>query len=194
MRKPARNKPALFAVAVLGLLSACATEQPAVVDYLDESTAVTITRSRTPFVLSTGTSADAARDFVQIGAIEINRMGARRYFLWFGISEVMYTKDARSNPDGFESIVFDVGKEEFQLDVVGWTEKAIGAGKPIYEKLFRTTVDAYYEVSLQQIELLADVNSISFRTTGITPKEYTPWYRAVAANEDLKEFFRTVTQ
>ena len=194
MSNPGPNKSALVAAVVLGMVSACATEQPAVVDYLDESTAVTITRSRTPFVLSTGTSSDVARDFVQIGAIEINRMGARRYFLWFGISEVMYAEAERSNPKGFESIVVDVGSEEFQLDVIGWTEKAIGAGEPIYEKLFRTTVDAYYEVSLQQNELLADVNGINFRTTGVTPKKYTPWYRAVAANEDLKEFYRTVTQ
>ncbi|MGI9235889.1 MAG: hypothetical protein ACR2QZ_00740 [Woeseiaceae bacterium] len=180
-------------IAAFAVLTACATQQPTI-EYLDEVTAVTITYSRTPFVLSTGTSVDTARDYVQIGTIEVNRMGAHKYFLWLGISEVKYTELERQHPEEFESIVFVVGDEEFQLGIAGWTEAAIGASEPIYEKLFRDTVDAYYEVTTEQIQRLADENIMTFRTADPSPKEYTSWYRSVTAKDDLTEFLTIVAQ
>jgi len=183
-----------ISIAALAILSACAAGQPPVVDYLDELTAVTITYSRTPFIMSVDTHSDVARDFVQIGAIEVNRMGTRQYYLWLGISEVKYTESAYRHPRGFESIVFIVGGEEFQLDVRGWTQEAIGASEPVYEKLFRNTVDAYYEVTLEQIQLLTDVDGIKFRTIGPAPKEYVSWYKSIIAKDDLTEFLKTVSQ
>jgi len=44
------------------------------------------THSRTPIVMSTDEPSDLARDYVQIGAIEINRMGALRYHLCFNLT------------------------------------------------------------------------------------------------------------
>lgn len=182
-----------MSIAVFAILSACAAGQPPVVEYLDEVTAVTITHSRTPFVMSIDTYSDAARDYVQIGAIDVNRMGTHQNYLWLGISEVRYTESANGHPEGFESIVFSVGGDEFQLDVSGWTQAAIGAGEAIYEKLFQSTVDAYYEVTLEQIQLLTDADTFKFRTLGSTPKEYVTLYKSVAAKEDLAEFLRTVS-
>jgi len=192
-----------FSIAVLTILSACAAEQQPVVEKLDELTAVTITFSRTPIIMSTDTSLELAtagdhvqigRDYVQIGAIEVNRMGTLQYYLWLGISEVKYTESADTHPNGFESIVFIAGGEEFQLDVRGWTQETIGASEPVYEKLFRNTVDAYYEVTLEQIQFLTDVDSIKFRTIGPAPKEYVSWYRSITAKDDLAEFLSTVQQ
>ena len=183
-----------MSIAVLAILSACATEQRPVVDYLDELTAVTITHSRTPIIMSTDEVSDLARDYVQIGAIEVNRMGALQYYLWLGISEVEYTKSEDRYPKGFESIVFNAGGEEFQLEVRGWTQEAIGASEPVYKKLFRNTVDAYYEVTLDQIQLLTDVDDIKFRTIGPAPKEYVSWYKSITAKDDLTEFIRIVSQ
>jgi len=185
---------AFFSIAVLAIVSACASEQPAVIDRLDEVTAVTITYCRTPITMSTDTYSDLARDFVQIGAIEVNRMGTLNYFLWLGISEVKYTESTYTQPEGFESLVFVAGGEEFQLDLLGWTEEAIGAGEPVYKKLFRNTVDAYYEITLDRIQLLTDVDSIKFRTTGPAPKDYVPWYKSDAAKDDLAEFLGSVSQ
>lgn len=184
-------------IAALAILSACVAQQPAV-EYLDEITGITITHSRTPFVLSTEMSADssvdAARDYVQIGAIEVNRMGSLKYFLWLGISEVTYSGPKQQHPEEFESIVFAVDDEEFQLDIAGWTEAAIGASDPVYKKLFRDTVDAYYEVTTEQIQQLASVELITFRTIGSSPKEYVSWYRSVTAREDLAQFLTIVAQ
>ena len=183
-----------ISIAVLTILSACVAVQLPVVEKLDELTAITITYSRTPIVMSTDTSLDpaTARDYVQIGAIEVNRMGTLQYYLWLGISEVKYSESADAHPYGFESIVFMVGGEEFKLDVLGWTQEAIGASEPVYEKLFRDTKDAYYEVTLEQIQLLTDVDNIRFRTIAPAPREYASWYRSITAKNDLAEFLSTV--
>ena len=184
---------AVISIAVLAILSACATEQRPVVEKLDELTAVTITHSGTPITLSTDTVSEW-REYLQIGAIEVNRMGTHQYYLWLGISEVKYSESAEEQPKEFESVVFIVGEEEFQLDVRGWTHKAIGASEPPYEKLFQNTVDAYYDVTLEQIQLLTDVEGIKCRTTGPDSKEYELWYKSIAANDDLVEFLRVVSQ
>ncbi|MGI9234952.1 MAG: hypothetical protein ACR2RD_15070 [Woeseiaceae bacterium] len=184
-------------ISAIAVLSACVAQQPTI-EYLDELTGITITHSRTPFVLSTemstDTAADAARDYVQIGAIEVNRMGALSYFLWLGISEVTYSEPERQHPEGFESIVFAVGDEGFQLDIAGWTEGAIGASEPVYRKLFRDTVDAYYVVTTEQMQRLADEEIITFRTVDPSPKKYVSWYQSDSARGDLTEFLTIVAQ
>lgn len=191
-----RHFSAATPLAILAILSACAAGQPPVVEKLDELTAVTITHNRTPFVMSTDTTYDpeAARDYVQIGAIEVNRMGTLKYYLWLGISEMQYTENTDQPPEGFESIVFVVAGEEFQLDVLGWTQAAIGVSEPVFKKLFGTSVDAYYAVTLEQIQLLTEADAMIFRTTGSAPKEFVSWYKQTTAKNDLSEFFRTVLE
>lgn len=186
----------LIAIAVLVILSACATEQPAVVEKLDELTAVTYTYSRTPIILSPDTPLDGdnTRDYVQVGVIEVNRMGTLQYYLWLGISEMNYEATADMQPEGFELIVLDIGGEKIPLDVIGWTEKAIGISEPVYKKLFSTSSDAYYQVTLEQIQLLNDVDGVKLLTTGFEPREFVSWYRQTTARNDLAEFLQSVTQ
>lgn len=193
----ARRNPTLLtaiSIAAFAILSACAVAQPSAVEFLDEVTAATITYSRTPFTLSTDTTTDGERDYVQIGAIEVNRMGTHQYFLWLGISEVEYTESERRHPKGFESIILVLGGDDLQLDISGWTEEVIGASEPVYDKLFRDTVDAYYEVTTEQIALLTQVDSIRFRTVGPSPKEYVSWFKSITARDDLAEFLRVVSE
>ena len=184
----------LISITVLAALSACATEQSAVVEKLDELTAVTYTFSRTPIILSPDTPLDRenTRDYVQIGAIEVNRMGTLQYYIWLGISEMNYEATTNKQPKGFESIVLDVGGEKIPLDVLGWTENAIGISEPVYKKLFSTSLDAYYQVTLEQIEILNEVDGIKLLTTGSEPREFVSWYRQDTARNDLAEFLQSV--
>lgn len=181
---------------VVAILSACTATQPSVIEKLDELTAVTITYSRTPVILSPDTPYDetAARDYVQIGAIEVNRMGTLQYFLWLGIVDIDHMESSNSHPKGFESIVLIVDGAEIPLDVLGWTQAAIGSSEPVYKKLFRSGSDAYFQVTLEQIRLLAEAHSLQLRTTDSAPKEFIPAYRQATAKNDLAEFFRTVSQ
>jgi hypothetical protein len=163
---------------------------------MDELTAVTITYNRTPIVLSADAlfSPRGRRAYVEIGAIEVNRMGTLRYFLWLGISMVEDTESDDTHPTGFESIVFIAGDEKFQLDVLGWTHAAISTSERIYKRLFSNSVDAYYEITLDQIQLLSEADGLKFRTSGSVPKEFVLWYRPITAKDDLAQFLRTVLQ
>ena len=183
-------------IAIFAVLSACATVQPTVVERLDEQTAVTITNSRTPIIMSPDTphAAGTARDYLQIGAIEVNRMGTLQYYLWLGISNPEHMAGAIERPKEFESIVFVAGSERIRLDIRGWTPEAIGASEPVYRKLFRNSSDAYYQVTLDNIQQLADADSLTLYTTGSEPTEFVPWYEQTTAKDDLAEFIRVVRQ
>ena len=171
------NVPMAISIVVLTILSACATGQPPVVEKLDEITAVTITYSRAPIIMGRDTALDRAetRDYVQLGAIEVNRMGGLQYYIWLGISDIDYATSAAERPEGYESIAIVVGDDTLRLDVLGWTPAAIGASAPVYKKLFTTSVDAYYQVSLDQIRSLATADVLKLRTGGSPAKEFIPW-------------------
>jgi hypothetical protein len=98
------------------------------------------------------------------------------------------------HPGEYESIVFASGGEDIQFDVHGWTEATIGTSEPVYKKLFRTSLDAYYQVTLEQIRLLIEADRIGFRTTGSAPKEFIVLYKPTTAKESLREFLSVVSQ
>ena len=188
--------PTMISIVVLTMLSACATGQLPVVKKLDELTAVTITYNRTAITMSPDRPFDQAtiNDYVQIGAIEVNRAGTLHYYLWLGISDRSRMTSAIEGPEEYESIVLVIDGEKIQLDVHGWTAAAIGASETVYKKFYKTSVDAYYQVNLDHIQLLADANSLELHTTGPASKEFVPWHSPAKTKDELAEFLRTVLQ
>lgn len=184
----------LLSVAVF--IAACATPTPPVVNMLDENTGVTVTHSRTPFVFSPNEQADdySAVEYVQIGMIEINNMGALRYYVWMGVSEPKFAETGGSVSERFEFVNFSVDGREFRLDAVGSSHEVIGTSEPIYSGLFKSTEDVYFDISLEQIGMFVGADDVSFRTANSTTKVYRPWYKAVTPQEDLAEFYREVLQ
>lgn len=176
------------------LLGACATDSRPVVDRLDENTGVTVTYSRTPFVFTSGETAESFPqiDVVQLGAIEVNRMGALTYYLWLGVTEYRFRDLADGQPTQFRSIVIDVGTDEIELDVLGWSHDAIGTSEPVYRRLFESSIDAYYRIDLERIEQLANAGSLRIRTGAPDPREYTTAFGAEKPTADLIEFVRVV--
>lgn len=192
-----KNNISIAVVAWLCVLAGCAaTPSEPVIDKLDYDTGVTVTYSRTPFTFSPNERVEdyAAAEFVQIGAIEVNSMGTLKYYLWLGISEPGYLQGSDNHPRGFESLEFDFDGEKVNVDVLGWSHEAIGTSEPVYDGLFRSTRDAYYEVSLEHIEMLGRAQDVSFTTASAEPRMYKPWYRSVSPYEDLAEFTRVVRQ
>ena len=185
---------AAISIAALSMMSACSAGQPTVVEKLDEKTAVTITYGRTTMSMTPDIPYDreTERDYVQIGAIEINRMGTLAYYLWLGITDVNQIENGNTRPEGFDSIVLSADGEKIQLDVLGWSAETIGTSKPVYKDLFSTSVGAYYRVTLDEIQLLADSDSLLLHTTGSPPKEFIPSFGTTAFRGDLTEFLRVV--
>jgi hypothetical protein len=182
-------------LAALAFLSACATGQPPVVEKLDDLTAVTVTHSRTPLFLSpeTETTGVTAREFVQIGVIEVNRMGALEYFLWLGIWDRDNFDSGAAQPEAYASIVILTETESMPLEIHGWSHASIGTSERAYKQIFPEELDAYYEVSIEQIKMLAEATSVKLETTGPESKRFVPWYNQDKGKADLQAFVSAVT-
>jgi hypothetical protein len=188
---------AVISTLVLLLLSvACATNESTFVETLDENTGVTVTTSHTPMLFSRETPAYGARarNYVNMGVIEVNRIGAYEYYLWLGIWNTDQVASLGERRDGFESIVIFADGEPLSLELIGWTPDAIGTSEPAYLKPVAQSVDAYYPVTLDQIRMIAGAADIRLRATGILPKEFQPWDEQRAARSDLQMFLGQINQ
>ena len=182
-----------LALALLSL-GACATTDPMVEQRLDEGTGVTISRARTPLLMARDTPAYGAyaRSFVQAGALEVNRMGTREYFLWMSTWNTDYAASAGDHRDGFDTVTLFVDGEPVTLDVHGWTPDAIGASRSAYVRPFATSLEAYYRVTINQLDMIARASDIWLRTSGTQPREFQLWDEQRAARADFAEFVSRV--
>ena len=190
----ATRLPRLVSAALIALLASCSTSAPLTVEKLDPLTGVTVLRATKPIVLYRDNSAYAAhaRDYVNIGPIEVNRMGTRDYFLWLGIWGTM-RDDARlfRERDGFESIVLYADGEPLSLEIEGWTFESIGVSEPVYLKPVAGAADAYYRVTADQIRLLTTASDIVLRTGLVRSASYGLWDEQALPNASFKAFLDT---
>lgn len=181
------------AVLAVTLLGSCASSGSLFVERLDPQTGVTVLNATQPIVLYRDNSGYAAhaRDFVYVGPIEVNEMGAESYYLWFGIWGTM-RDDAQlaEQRDGFESVVLYADGEPLPLELQGWTLSSIGVSAPVYVKPVAGAADAYYRVTADQIRLIATAQSIELRTGLVREVAYTLWDEHSPPNESLQAFIR----
>ena len=179
----------LFLLLTLSL-AACAASPVAVREHMDRHTGVTVYRSGAPLVFYKDSSSRAAhaRDYVYAGPIEIDRMGEIRYYLWLGIWSTMPVTDQAEQRDGFESVTIFADGEPLPLVITGWNESAIGAQEPIYGKPVASAADAFYEVTLDQLRLIAESRDLRLLTSGSRAANFEPWDREQSAMEGLRRF------
>lgn len=185
-RKAVRRLPAL--ILVFGLV-ACATSSRLTNEFLDPLTGVTVTSNDTPLVLYRDNPSRAAyaRNYVHLGPIQVNRSGNYQYYLWVGVWNTMQT-NTNKHRDGFDSITVFADGEPLSLKLAGWTPEAIGTSVPVYLKPVASATDAYYQVTVDQIRVIAEASDIRIRTTGTSPKEYQLWDSQRAARKSLEAF------
>lgn len=172
------------------LLASCAGGGGYTAHKLDSGTGVTITYSQTPMVFYRDESGKAAhaRSFVDMAPLEINRMGEFRYFLWLGIWSTLQVAGPGEARDGFESIVIFADGEPLSLELSGWTASAIGASEPVYLKSVASAADAYYEITIDHLRVIAAAKDIRILTSGPRPQTFEPWDQQRAARLSLSEF------
>ncbi len=154
---------------------------------LDPLTSVTISYSRSPIVFYRDVSGRAAyaRNYVHLAPLEINRGGSYRYFLWLGIWSTMQNARSSEPRDGFDSIVIFVDGEPLALEIAGWTSESIGASEPVYLKPVASAADAYYEITVDQLRLIAEARNVRLLSTGSSRASYEPWDDQRTARSDL---------
>lgn len=184
----------IFCLAALAFLSACAGSGPLVTDQLDPLTGVTVTRAVKPLVLYRDRSAQSAfgRDYVYLGPLEINNMGERRYYFWFGIWSTSDSVDRSTILDQFESIVIYADGEPLSLQLAGTTLGSIGVSEPVYVKPTASATDAFYAVTIDQIRVVAESRDLELRVGNFKPVQYIPWDTAESGTVGFREFVRSV--
>lgn len=182
---------ALFAA----LLCSCSSSGPVIQDTLDPVTGITVTHAEVPLVFYRDRSARAAyaRDFVNLGPIQINRMGRYRYFLWLAAWSTMQNAHLAEEHDGFESIIVFADGEPLELTSAGWTPQAIGATESVYVKPVASAAEAYYEVTVDQLRLIANATDVRLQSTGPQAHTYEPWDSQASAHGSLQAFLEYVS-
>jgi hypothetical protein len=172
-------------------LAACSASTPVIQETLDPGSGVTVLRSTAPMIFFRDNSSYAAhaRDYIYVGPIEVNRMGARSHYLWLGIWSTI--RDDGRLADyrvGFDNVILFVDGEPFPLELAGWTLDSIGVTEPVYVKPVASAADAYYHVTLDQLRLLAVAQRIELRVGTARPMHYELWDQQGPARDALVEF------
>jgi hypothetical protein len=177
---------------VLMGLASCASSSPTASDKLDQFTGATVTYVDVPLVFYRDNPAQAAyaRNFVHAGPIQVNRSGAYKYYIWLGSWNTMQVTDTSYARDGLESIVIFADGEPLLLELSGWAPDAIGVSEPVYLSPAASAADAYYQVTIDQVRLIAEASDIRLRTAGPTPREFELWDDQMSAMQSLAEFIR----
>ena len=172
------------------LLAGCASSGSGLDETLDPVTSVTVTSTQVPLVFyRDNTSRSAyAREFLNVVPVEINRTGSFRYFLWVGAWSTTENGMQNDRYDMLASIVIVADGEPLQLEAAGATPGAIGASRPVGIKPVAGAAEAYYPVTLDQIDMLARAKDIRLRTAGSDPREFEPWDTQRAARQNLSAF------
>jgi hypothetical protein len=171
-------------------LSGCASAPSKATEILDPQTAVTLTSAATPLIFYRDNSGAAAyaRDYVYVGPIGVNNMGSYRYFLWFGIWSANPAVPPASHRNGFDLVTIFADGEPLQLEVAGWTPGAIGASLNPYVKPVASAADAYFEVTIDQVRLIAESRDLRIVTTGMGAASFELWDAQTAAFRSLDQF------
>jgi len=162
---------------------------------LDPNTGVTITHAPSPLVFYRESSQRAAyaRDFVNLGPIQVNRMGQYQHFLWLGIWNTMQDRPLSDEINGFESIIVFADGEPLQLTIAGWTPDVIGASESVYVKPAGSAAEAYYIVTIDQLRFISEADDVRLRTSGPRARSYEVWEGQGSARGSLKAFVQHVS-
>jgi hypothetical protein len=171
----------LFAACAAGCSSTALTHEK-----LDPVTSVTVRYSEHPLVFFRRVPGRAAlaHDHVNVAPIEINRSGAYRHYVWLGIWTTDSEAEVRSE---FETITISADGEALRLEVMSWTAGAIGVSEPVYSKTFPRAVNAYYEISIDQLRRLAGAADLHLHGAGSDRGAFKPWNEQVDGKAALME-------
>jgi hypothetical protein len=167
--------------AALLLLAACVASSPQRPrTWLDERTAATVTAQEpcTIFAFEDHARATNVRDYVQLGAVEVNRSGTRKYYVVL----ISWSTIDRSAPEraalDAELAHTTLWADDRPIDLLripnGRLAAGIGTGP--YLAPAPAAIESWYAVSLNQIEALAQASSLRLTAqAGDQPRSYRLW-------------------
>jgi hypothetical protein len=162
------------------LLGACAVNVTPPRTWLDERTAATVTAQEpgAVFAYEEQMRATNARDYVQVGTVEVNRAGARRYYLvllfWSTIDRAAGERDALDAELARSTLWAD--DRPIQLQRLPNGRMAAGVATAPYPAPAPATIESWYPVTLSEIRALAGATTLRLVAQGgPVPRQYRPW-------------------
>ena len=190
----ALGTPVLAAV----LCAGCATDDYQVNEFLDPQTGVTIRAMASPFVYvrDVNETADNGREYVSVGAVEVNTMGARKHYLavvsWSRINQ----KPSGAAVTGAEHVMLMLGGKPRELIPVTQEPRSVGIREPPFRPEWGNLMgENWYVITPQELRAFAAAtpDSIDLIENG-RARKYVTMDRADASLRDfVRDFPATVT-
>lgn len=192
-----RTSCSLISAALLTALLAvgCASHGPKIADRLDPDTGVTVISADAPMVFYRDRSSRAAyaRDFVSMGPLAVNRMGDYRYYLWVAVWGTMPDAGGLAEAlDGFETLVLVADGEPLPLDASAWSSATLGLSESSYIRPAGSAAEVYYELTLDQLRLVAASENVRLQTSGPEGQAFEPWEGQAVAHAAFRDFVEHV--
>jgi hypothetical protein len=178
-----------FAALTLG----CATKSAVTREYLDPQTAVTIRAVATPLIYAHEVPQLAAnvRDYLSVGAVEVNNMGKRQHYLavvsW---STVDRKRAAIAPPPLPERLRMTLGGTVRELTPASHEPRSLGIGEPLFRPTGGYLGETWYVVTVADLRAFAaarpDELEVADEPAIIS---YSVWKDAVA---ELADFVRDI--
>ena len=188
LSKSLRLLPGSMALVVL-LTSACSSNPGLVLSKLDPKTSVTISYNQSPLAFSRTVSANPAKsnEHVYLGPVEVNRSGDYRYYIWLASWNAADSVQLDRRHDRFESIDIIADGKPVTLKLTGSSMRAIGASESVYRKPVGWATEAYYDVTLDQLRMLADATELRLQYSS-TRETFELWDDRLASKAGLMAF------
>jgi hypothetical protein len=157
-----------FIALVMVSLIGCTTPTIAPREYLDEQTAATITAVAEPWILVRQGSSGRERDFLNLYAIDVNRMGDHRQYIavlqWFPSQKPLSSQPALELHGGGEPILLRASDED---------ARALGLAQPLVAAQMPDSKWWYFPVDKSVLTSVAQTRNL--RATFIAEDERTPY-------------------
>ncbi|WP_116811602.1 hypothetical protein [Steroidobacter cummioxidans] len=161
------------------LLAGCAT-QPTVKSWMDPKSSVTITAQTEPLVLVRAAPAPSMneRDYAQLTAIEVNRMGERKLYLvailWN--SGDLWSDKSGSSQSAFDQIDVNVGERTVALTPHTGEVSELGINQALPLPI-PGSKHIYFPISRDDLRAISRSNRIELTARGVpeAPRRYEEW-------------------
>jgi hypothetical protein len=169
---------ALFLVLAQMLVLAGCASQPTVKQWLDPVSSVTITAQTEPLVLVRASPAPNAneRDYAQLAAIEVNRMGDRKLYL---VAILWTTDDLASNQragfeDSFAQIDVKLSDRTVALTRHEGEISELGIGEPALPLPIPGSRHIYFPVERNDLRAISQSSNVQLTARGVpdAPRRY----------------------
>ncbi len=190
------NRFSAKAACLIPLLSllGCTSLNSTIEERFDPLTGATVTAAGGTMILYSNDSGKAAfsRSLLNVGPLQIIRNGTYHYYLWLGIWGTVQDPEEAEQRDGFETLVLYLDGEPLALKLTAMNEESIGASERMFDRPVASSLDAYYEVTRDQLRVLANATVIHLRTSGSRPRTYEPWRDQQQARESFNAFLGAI--